>query len=116
KPHGAFYMQAMEDKKVARAILEAIHDIDKETIVFAVNNSEMMEEARKVGIPVAREGYADREHTKDGSLVVVRKGETIEYYEEMAQRFVRMVRDTQEITFDTKDVSIEGDKVYIAAD
>lgn len=116
KPHGAFYMQAMEDKKVARAILEAIHDIDKETIVFAVNNSEMMEEARKMGIPVAREGYADREHTEDGSLVLVRKGETIENYEEMAQRVVRMVRDKQVITFDNKDASIEVDTVCIHAD
>src|SRR5699024_1039646 len=78
--------------------------------------SEMMEEARKMGIPVAREGYADREHTEDGSLVLVRKGETIENYEEMAQRVVRMVRDKQVITFDNKDASIEVDTVCIHAD
>ena len=51
KPHGALYMRAMEDKQVARAILEAIHAVSKDMIVFALNNSEFMEEAIKMGIP-----------------------------------------------------------------
>src|SRR5690625_7364983 len=58
--------------------MEAINDIDKNTIVFAVNNTVMLDEANKMGIPVAREGYADREHTADGSLVMTRTSEAAE--------------------------------------
>lgn len=116
KPHGAFYMQAMENKEVARAILEAIHDVDKNTIVFAVNNSAMLEEAIKMGIPVAKEGYADREHTEDGNLVLTRKGSAIDDYEKMAQRVVRMVKEKKVITFDDKDAAIEVETVCIHGD
>ena len=116
KPHGAFYMQAMEDREVARAILEAINDIDKNTIVFAVNNSVMLDEANKMGIPVAREGYADREHTKDGSLVMTRTSEAAEDYEAMAQRVVRMVREKKVITHDKQDADIDVQTICIHGD
>lgn len=116
KPHGALYMQAMEDEQIARAILEAIHDIGKDTIVFAVNQSAMLHEANKMGIPVAKEGYADREHTKDGSLVLTRKSAAIDDYETMAQRVVRMVKDKKVITFDGEDASIEVETVCIHGD
>lgn len=116
KPHGAFYMQAMENKEVARAILEAIHDIDKNTIVFAVNNSAMLEEANKMGIPVAKEGYADREHTADGSLVLTRTGSAIDDYDALADRVVRMVRDKKVITHDNKDAEIEVETICIHGD
>lgn len=116
KPHGALYMQAMEDEQVARAILEAIHDMGKDTIVFAVNQSAMLHEATKMGIPVAKEGYADREHTKDGSLVLTRKSAAIDDYDKMAQRVVRMVKDKRVITFDDEDASIEVETVCIHGD
>lgn len=116
KPHGAFYMQAMENKEVARAILEAIHDIDKNTIVFAVNNSVMLEEANKMGIPVAKEGYADRAHTADGSLVLTRTGSAIDDYDALADRVVRMVKDKKVITHDNKDADIEVETICIHGD
>ena len=116
KPHGAFYMQAMEDREVARAILEAINDIDKNTIVFAVNNSVILDEANKMGIPVAKEGYADREHTADGSLVMPRKSGAAEDYESMADRVVRMVKDKKVITHDNQDVDIDVQTICIHGD
>lgn len=116
KPHGAMYMQAMEDREVARAILEAIEEIDKNTIVFAVNNSVMLEEAEKMGIPVAKEGYADREHTADGSLVLTRKSGDIDDHEAMAQRVVRMVKEKKVITHDDQDASIDVETICIHGD
>lgn len=116
KPHGALFMQAMEDKTVARAILEAIQEVDAETIVFAVNNSEMMEEANKMGIPIAKEGYADREHTEDGSIILTRKSAAIDDYEKMADRVVRMVKEKKVMTYDGKDASIETQTICIHGD
>lgn len=116
KPHGALFMQAMEDKQVARAILEAIQVVDPETIVFAVNNSEMLEEANKMGIPVAKEGYADREHTADGSLILTRQSAPIEDYDKMADRVVRMVKEQKVLTYDGEEAAIEAHTICIHGD
>lgn len=116
KPHGALFMKAMEDKQVARAILEAVEEIDPTTIIFAVNNSEMMEEANKMGIPVAKEGYADREHTESGSLILTRKSAAIDNYEKMADRVVRMVKEKKVVTHDGKDAPIETQTICIHGD
>ncbi|MCD2137364.1 LamB/YcsF family protein [Salinicoccus halitifaciens] len=116
KPHGAMYMQAMEDHEVARAILEAIEEIDKNTIVFAVNNSAMLDEAVKMGIPVAKEGYADREHTADGSLVLTRKSRNLDDFDKMAERVVRLVKEKKVITHDGEDASLEVETICIHGD
>jgi UPF0271 protein len=116
KPHGALFMRAMEDKQVARAILEAIHDVSSDTIVFSLNNSVFMDEAKKMGIPVAKEAYSDRDHTMDGSIVLTRKGSTITDYHKMAERVVRMIKEKKVITHDGKDASIEVETICIHGD
>lgn len=116
KPHGALFMKAMEDKQIARAILEAIHDVDSDMIVFSLNNSVFMEEAKKMGIPIAKEAYSDREHTENGSIVLTRKGSPITDYNQMAERVVRMIKEKKVITYDGKDVSIEAETICIHGD
>ncbi|MBU8880738.1 LamB/YcsF family protein [Bacillus sp. FJAT-29790] len=116
KPHGALFMKAAEDKALARAILETIHAIDPNMIIFALNHSEVMEEAIKMGVPVAKEAYADREHTENGSIVLTRRGSQINDYEAMAQRVVRMVKEEKVITHDGKDASIKAETICIHGD
>ncbi|WP_338470520.1 5-oxoprolinase subunit PxpA [Niallia sp. XMNu-256] len=116
KPHGALFMKAMEDKQLARSILEAVHDAGPNMIIFALNQSEVYEEAIKMGIPVAKEVYSDREHTETGSIVLTRKGSEIKDYDEMAQRVVRMVKEGKVLTYDGNDVSIEAQTVCIHGD
>lgn len=116
KPHGALFMRAMEDKNIARAILEAIHEVRSEMIVFSLNNSVFMEEAIKMGIPVAKEAYSDREHTETGSIVLTRKGSVITDYNQMADRVVRMIKEKKVITHDGKDASIEAETICIHGD
>ncbi|MED0737584.1 LamB/YcsF family protein [Aneurinibacillus thermoaerophilus] len=116
KPHGALYMKAMEDKALARAILEAIAEVDQQTVIFALNNSAVLEEAKKMGIPVAREAYADREHTTTGSIILTRKGSQIKDYHEMAQRVVRMVKEGKVMTHDGEEIAIQADTICIHGD
>ncbi|OMP66238.1 LamB/YcsF family protein [Domibacillus epiphyticus] len=116
KPHGALFMRAMEDKELARAILETVHDIDPEMVVYALNQSAVLEEAIKMGIPVAKETYSDREHTANGSIVMTRKGSQIQDYETMAQRVVRMVKEGKVLTNNGQDVSVTAETVCIHGD
>lgn len=116
KPHGALFMRAMEDRGLARAILEAVHSINPDMLVFTLNNSEMMNEASKMGIRTAAEAYADREHTESGSIKMTRKGAAIADYNELAQRVVRMVKDGKVTTYDGKSADIKAQTVCIHGD
>jgi len=116
KPHGALFMKAMEEKELARVILETVHSIDPNMIIFALNNSEVMEEAIKMGVPAAKEVYSDREHTETGSIVLTRKGSEITDYDEMARRVVRMVKEGEVTTYDGQDISIEAQTICIHGD
>ncbi|RXT06406.1 LamB/YcsF family protein [Ammoniphilus sp. CFH 90114] len=116
KPHGALYMKAMEDKTIARAILEAIAEVDPETIVFALNGSEVYEEAKIMGIPVAREMYSDRQHTVTGSIVLTRSGPLIQDVQAMAERVVKMVKEGKVIAHTGEEVDMVADTICIHGD
>ena len=93
-----------------------MHGIDPDMIIFAMNQSEVMEEAIKMGVPVAREAYADREHTENGSIILTRKGSAITDYDAMAMRVVRMVKEERVITYDGKDAPIKAETICIHGD
>lgn len=116
KPHGALYMMAMEDEKIARAILEGLASVAEKMIVFALNGSAVEAVGNQMGIPVAREVYADREHTKDGSIVLTRTGPAIRNFEEMAQRVVRMVTEGKVRTPDGEESVVKADTICIHGD
>ncbi|WP_027416251.1 LamB/YcsF family protein [Aneurinibacillus terranovensis] len=116
KPHGALFMMAMEDENLAQAILESIAEIDSNTVVYALNNSAVAYVGEKLGIPVALEVYSDRQHTKNGSIVLTRKGSQIEDYSQMAQRVVRMIKDGRVTTADGEEATVQADTVCIHGD
>jgi len=116
KPHGALYMMAMEDEKLARAILEGLAQVSERMIVYALNGSAVEAVGTAMGIPVAREVYADREHTLTGSIVLTRTGPNIADLEAMARRVVRMVKEGKVTTPEGKDTSVKAETICIHAD
>jgi UPF0271 protein len=116
KPHGALYMMAMEDEKIARAILEGLVRIDSEMIVFAINNSAVEKIGNEMGIRIAKEVYSDREHTKSGSIVLTRKGSEILDYDELANRVVKMVKERRVVTNEGEYTDIFAETVCVHGD
>jgi len=116
KPHGALYMMAMSDEKIARAMLEGIAAISDNMVVFALNGSAVEAIGEQMGIPVAREVYADREHTADGSIILTRTGPTIKNAQEMAERAVRMVKEGLVRTPEGSDAAVRADTICIHGD
>ncbi len=116
KPHGALYIAAMEDEKIARPLLEAIAQINDQMIVYALNNSAVVMVADQMGIPVAKEVYSDREHKNNGFNVLTRFGPTIQDFEAAAARVVRMVKNGKVITNTGEDIDIQADTVCIHGD
>jgi UPF0271 protein len=70
KPHGALYMAALEDGRIAAAIAEAVAEFDDSLPMFTVAGSEMFDAATKAGLQVVTEFFADRPLRADGSVVM----------------------------------------------
>lgn len=69
KLHGALYNQAAQDIGVASVLLNVVTEIDKKLIIYCPFDSNLEKEAKKVGLTVCREAFADRTYNNDGSLV-----------------------------------------------
>jgi UPF0271 protein len=94
KPHGALYNTAVKDKKLSKAIVEAIKALDTELIVFASPNSTLSEVAAKSGLRVAHEFFADRGYNPDGSLVSRKQSNAIiQDPKKVVERVVKAVED-----------------------
>jgi len=94
KPHGALYHLASEDREVARAVASAVRFWRPEAVVFAFPGSFLEEEARRAGLRVAREGFADRRYGPDGRLIPRgAPGAVLEDPEEAAEQALSLVRE-----------------------
>jgi UPF0271 protein len=68
KPHGALNNIAAETSDYALAIGRAIRTVDPSIIYVALAGSEMEKAGRELGLPVAVEGFCDRQYDDDGNL------------------------------------------------
>jgi 5-oxoprolinase (ATP-hydrolysing) subunit A len=110
KPHGAMYNMAANDDQLARAICEAVLEVDPEMILLVLANSRMENVASEMGIRIAREVFADRALNRDGTLVPRTKaGAVIHDIEQVIERSVRMI-------VSGKASAITGEEIDIAAD
>jgi len=71
KPHGALYHAAASDPSIAKALLDgALLGLSQPIItIVGPPHGALHEEAKKRGLPYAREGFADRAYLPDGNLV-----------------------------------------------
>jgi UPF0271 protein len=68
KAHGALSNMAAVEEGYAMALGRAIRTVDRDLIYVALAGSEMERAAQKLGLRVAREGFADRQYEADGNL------------------------------------------------
>ena len=69
KPHGALNNMACENIELADTLASAINEIDKNIIYLVPTGSKMEEAAKKYGLNIACEIFADRNYEDDGNLV-----------------------------------------------
>lgn len=94
KPHGALYNMAANDYELAKAICQAIKEVDGSLVLLALSNSEMLRAAKDTGVSAASEVFADRAYERDGSLVPrSRRGAVIEDEELALKRVIRMAKE-----------------------
>jgi 5-oxoprolinase (ATP-hydrolysing) subunit A len=117
KPHGALYNMAGRDHALARAICEAVRDFDPALILLGLSGSHMLRAAEELGLPSAREVFADRAYEEDGSLVARSKpGSMIDDEGEAISRVLRMVNEGKVRAITGKDIPIQADSVCVHGD
>lgn len=117
KPHGAMYNMAAKDAALARAICQAIYEYDKSLILMGLAGSQMLAEAKAMGLKCAAEVFADRAYEEDGTLVARSKpGAMIHDEEEAVRRVVRMIKEGKVTAITGKDIAITADSVCVHGD
>lgn len=117
KPHGAMYNMAAKDEALAKAICEAIYEYDKGLILMGLAGSQMLVQAKKMGLRCAAEVFADRAYEEDGTLVARTKpGAMIEDEDEAVSRVIRMIKEGKVTAITGKDIAITADSVCVHGD
>ena len=117
KPHGAMYNMAAKDAALAKAICEAIYAYDKELILMGLAGSQMLVQAKEMGLKCAAEVFADRAYEEDGTLVARSKPGAMIHDEELAvARVVRMIKEGKVTAITGKDIDITADSVCVHGD
>ena len=117
KPHGALNNMAAEDEGYAMAIARAIKTVDRDLIYVALSGSEMHKAADRLGLRVAREGFADRQYDDDGNLASRSIAGTVLKDPAVAtEQVVRMAADGEIISRNGKLLKIEVDTICVHGD
>lgn len=117
KPHGALYNMAAKDAALARAICEAIYEYDSSLILLGLANSQMIAQAKEIGLSYAQEVFADRAYENDGTLVARTKpGAMITDEDEAVSRVIRMIKEHRVKTITGNEIEIIPDSVCVHGD
>lgn len=113
KPHGALYNTMMKELEVFKAIAKAVSKYDKDIklmILSNAKNDEYATLAKKYGISLLYEVFADRAYQDDGSLVPrSEEGAVLSSEEEVLKR-AKLLREEGCIE------TINGEKLPLKAD
>lgn len=117
KPHGALYNLATRNRVVADVIADAMKDIDRSLILFALAGSELVRAGESRGLVVAQEVFADRSYQADGSLTPrTDAGAVIENGSAVIAQALQMIREGRVRAADGTTVKIVADTICLHGD
>jgi UPF0271 protein len=111
------YNMAGADYKLARAVAEAVAEVDDTLVLLALSGSEMIRAANEIGLPCASEVFADRGYEEDGSLRARSKPDAIiQDEDECIRRVLRMVKEGKVTAVTGRDIDIKADSICVHGD
>jgi UPF0271 protein len=117
KPHGALYNMAAKDAQLAKAIAQAVYDFDKALLLFGLSGSNLIREAKAIGLKTASEVFADRTYQDDGALTPRSKANAlIEDEAQSIQQVIRMIKKGTVITTSGKEIPIVAETICLHGD
>ncbi len=117
KAHGAMYNQAAADAGLARAFAEAVAAFDDSLIVVGLANSHLLSEAKKLGLAVASEVFADRGYLPSGALMPRHlPGAVLHDPQVVAARVLQMVKEGRVEASDGSIIELQADTICVHGD
>jgi UPF0271 protein len=117
KPHGALYNQAALDPAIARAIADAVRQVDPTLRLFALPGSDLARAAADAGLRAVAEGFADRGYRADGSLVPRdQPGALVTDPAAAAERAVSLARDGFVLAVDGTRIALRVESICVHGD
>ncbi|HVL37399.1 MAG TPA: 5-oxoprolinase subunit PxpA [Burkholderiales bacterium] len=117
KCHGALYNMAAGDEALSEAMARAVRDLGGGVMLYALSNSVMMAVAKKQGLRVAGEVFADRGYADDGTLAPRgRPGAMVEDARVAAERALSMVQKGYVLALSGKPVPVSADTLCLHGD
>jgi len=117
KPHGALYDRAARKPDAARAVIDAIREVDSTLVLLGLAESEMQSVAVAAGIAFASEAFADRAYGSDRFLVPrSQPGAMIEDVGEAVERALRLVERRTTTSIDGTELAIEATSLCVHGD
>jgi 5-oxoprolinase (ATP-hydrolysing) subunit A len=119
KPHGALYLDAVENDTVARGIADGILAVDPDLLFVALAGKKgepMRRMGAKLGLKVVYEAFPDRAYTPEGTLLSRKQpGAVISDPDEVARRALDMANgyviavDGTRIDLEVHSLCVHGD-------
>ncbi|SIQ48561.1 UPF0271 protein [Rhizobium sp. RU35A] len=117
KPHGALYNRIAWDARQGQAVIDAILAIDAGLVLMGLANAPILDLARKAGLAVVAEAFADRAYTPKGELVSRREpGAVLHDKDEIAERMLRLARTGTLVAIDGSTIEISAQSICVHGD
>jgi len=117
KPHGALYNRIAYDAKQGQAVIDGIKAVDSSLILMGLANAPILDLARRSGLAVVAEAFADRAYTPKGELVSRREAGAVLRDEKMiAHRMVQLAREGTLEAIDGSTIRVEAQSICVHGD
>jgi len=117
KPHGALYNTIAHDARQADDVISAMLALDPGLILMGLAGSGLLEQARRRGLRVVAEAFADRAYTPQGVLVSRREaGAVLTDPDAVAARMLDWVRTGEITAIDGSRVRLQADSICVHGD
>jgi UPF0271 protein len=117
KAHGALGNMGMKEEAVAMAIGRAARTVDRDLIFVAHFGSQLHKAGDRLGLRVAREGYADRQYDEDGNLASrALPGTVFKDPDVAAAQAVRLAEAGEAVTRAGKVLKVAVDTICVHGD
>jgi UPF0271 protein len=115
KCHGALYNMAANDEALSEAMVRAAKDLG--CMLYVLSNSKNYEIARKAGVRVCGEVFADRGYSDDGTLAPRdRPGGMIEDAGKAVKQALAMIEEGYVTSLSGKRVPVSADTLCLHGD
>lgn len=117
KPHGALYNRIAYDARQGQAVIDGIKAVDPSLILMGLANAPILDLARRSGLAVVAEAFADRAYTPKGELVSRREaGSVLHDEKKIADRMVQLAREGTLEAIDGSTIRVDAQSICVHGD